>query len=135
MTSATDAIALVLEVLTWVGLLPGILLLGLGYIRRALASRFEQTWGVIIASPAGTEHPWFRWMDLSRELQSAPVESSDDIPALGDEVKVYFDPRNPENGRLDDPAADGRALRVIGWILTGIGIGAGIGQLVLAFVE
>lgn len=134
--TTSDALALVLELLTWVGLLPGILLLGIGYIRRAMALRFQQTWGVVITSPAGTDHLWFRWLDLNREMQSAPVplDSHEQI-ALGDEVKVYFDPRNPENGRLDDPAADGRLLRVLGWMLTGIGVAAAITQLVILLLE
>lgn len=136
MTSAPDAIALVLELLTGVGLVPGVILLIIGYTRRALAGRFEETWGVIIASPAGTEHPWFRWMDLARELHSAPVAAdAADLPRIGDEIKVYFDRRNPDNGRLDDPTGDGRALRVVGWLLTGLGLGAGIAQLVALFLE
>ena len=135
-TSAPDAIALILELLTGVGLVPGVILLIVGYARRVIAARFEETWGVVIPSPAGTSYPWFRWMDLARELQSAPVEYAGDPPlAVGDEVKVYFDPRNPQKARLDDPSADGRALRLIGWILTGLGAGAGIAQLVLMFLE
>jgi len=127
-----DVLLLVLEILTWVGLVPGILLLILGYLRRAFAARFEETWGVIIASPAGTEHPWFRWMDTERTLQSAPVPLDSDsgsVPEIGDEVRVYFDRRDPEHGRLDHPASDGRVLRVLGWVLTGVGAAAGIAQL------
>lgn len=136
MTSAPDAIALILELLTGVGLVPGVILLIIGYTRRALAGRFDETWGVIIASPAGTEHPWFRWMDLARELHSAPVAAdAEDLPRVGDEVKVYFDRRNPDNGRLDDPAGDGRALRVVGWLLTGLGVAAAAAQLVALFFE
>lgn len=136
MTSAPDAIALILELLTGVGLVPGVILLIIGYTRRALAGRFDETWGVIIASPAGTEHPWFRWMDLARELHSAPVAAdAEDLPRVGDEVKVYFDRRNPDNGRLDDPAGDGRALRVVGWLLTGLGLAAAAAQLVALFFE
>ena len=41
---------LVLELLTWVGLIPGITFLVLGYVRRAFAARYEQTWGIIIPS-------------------------------------------------------------------------------------
>lgn len=127
-----DSLALVLELLTWLGLVPGVVLLIVGYTRRALASRFQETWGVIIPSPAGSTHPWFRWMDLARQLQSAPVPNDHDQRLeIGDEVTVYFDPRNPENGRLDHPSADGKILRVIGWVLTGVGAGAGIAQLVL----
>ena len=136
MTTTTDAAALILELLTWVGLLPGIILLVIGYIRRALASRYEQTWGVIIPSPAGTAHLWVRWMDLGRELRSAPLPlDGEEALALGDEVNVYFDPRHPEKGRLDHPSSDGRLLRVIGWALVGVGAGAGIVQLVVLLVE
>lgn len=136
MTSATDSLALIFEVLTWVGLVPGIALLVIGYARRAFALRFEETWGVIIPSPAGTAHPWFRWMDLSRELQSAPVPlDGEEALEIGDEVKVFFDPRSPEYGRLDHPSADGRLVRVIGWALLGVGVAAGIAQLIVLLLE
>lgn len=136
MTTIPDALALVLEVFTWFGLVPGILLLGLGYLRRILAMRFEETWGIIVESPAGTSHLWFRWMDLERELQSAPIPpDADEELALGDEVKVYFDRRNPHNGRLDHPSADGRVLRVCGWVLVSVGLAAAVIQLVMVFAE
>lgn len=134
--TTSDALALVLELLTWVGLVPGIVLLVAGYLRKAFAGRFQETWGVIVQSPAGTDHLWFRWMDLNRELQSAPVSlDADESLEIGDEVKVYFDPRNPENGRLDHPSADGRVMRIVGWLLVGIGAGAAIVQLVTLLVE
>ncbi|GAB3135971.1 DUF3592 domain-containing protein [Marisediminicola antarctica] len=134
--TTSDAFALVLELITWVGLLPGIVLLAAGYIRKAWASRYQETWGVIVQSPAGTDHLWFRWMDLQRELQSAPVSlDADESLELGDEVKVYFDPRNPENGRLDHPSADGRLMRILGWLLVGVGSAAAIVQIVILLSE
>ncbi len=134
-TSAPDALALVLELVTYIALAPGIVLLAIGYARRAFASRYQQTWGVIIESPAGTTHPWFRWLDLDREFQTAPVSyGADRTFEIGDEIEVYFDPRNPENARLSDPSGDGHLLRVLGWILTGVGAAAGIGQIVALIV-
>ncbi|MBC7723334.1 MAG: hypothetical protein H7146_01095 [Burkholderiaceae bacterium] len=136
MLSTSDALMLVLELLTWVGLIPGLILLAIGYARRAFASRFQQTWGIIIPSPAGTSHLWFRWIDLTRDAQSAPVPvDADESLRVGDEVEVWFDPRNSENARLDHPSADGRVLRTIGWVLSGVGAGAGVVQLIVLLVE
>ena len=133
--TTADSFALVLELLSWVALVPGVILLVVGYARRAFASRFQETWGVIIPSPAGTAHPWFRWMDLGRELRSAPVPmDADESLAVGDEVKVYFDPRNPDHGRLDHPSSDGRLLRILGWVLAGIGAAAGVIQFITLIV-
>lgn len=127
---------LVLELLTWVGLIPGITFLVFGYVRRAFAARYEQTWGIIIPSPAGTSHLWFRWIDLARDAQTAPVPlDADETLAIGDEVEVYFDPRNPDGARLDHPSADGRVLRTVGWVLTGVGAGAGIIQIIALIAE
>lgn len=135
MTSAASALSLVFELVTWVALVPGLGLLIVGYVRRALADRFEQTWGVVIPSPAGTSHLWFRWMDSSRELHSAPVPlEGDEALEAGDEITVYVDRRNPERGRLDDPAGDGRPQRVIGWVLVSIGSAAAVIQLVALLV-
>ncbi|MEY2848230.1 MAG: hypothetical protein RI885_895 [Actinomycetota bacterium] len=134
-TSASDALALVLELVTYIALAPGIVLLVVGYTRRAFASRYQHTWGVVVDSPAGTTHPWFRWLDLDREFQSAPVSGDTGRTlAVGDEVEVYFDPRNPENARLTDPTRDGHLVRMLGWILTGVGTAAGIGQLIALVV-
>lgn len=132
MTDATNTISLVLELFTWVGFVPGIVLLAAGYLRKALASRYLETWGVIIPSPAGTDHLWFRWMDLERELQSAPAPPDEDHPVgLGDEVLVYFEARRPSRARLDDPRTEGRLLRVLGWVLASVGLVAAIGQIVI----
>lgn len=134
-TSAPDALALVLELVTYIALVPGVVLLVIGYLRRAFAARYQHTWGVVVASPAGTGHPWFRWLDLEREFQTAPVPGDADRPiAIGDEIEVFFDPRNPENARLTDPASDGHLLRTLGWILTGVGAAAGVGQIVALVV-
>jgi hypothetical protein len=140
-TDSSNAPALVLELLTWVGIVPGVVLLAAGYLRRAFSSRYQETWGVIIASPAGTGHPWFRWMDLGRELQSAPVPAEsghgDGTRPLrpGDEVLVYFDARRPDRGRLDDPRADGHLLRLLGWVLAGVGVLAAVAQIVILVVQ
>lgn len=136
MTSAPSALPLILELVTWVALVPGVIALIIGYVRKAMADRYEQTWGVVIPSPAGTAHPWFRWMDASRELQSAPIPTDgDEALQPGDEIMVYMDRRNPDRGRLDDPAADGRPQRVVGWVLVAIGLAAGMIQLIALLVE
>lgn len=134
--SATSALSLILELVTWVALLTGIVFLIVGYVRKAMAGRYEQTWGVVIPSPAGTTHPWFRWMDESRELQSAPIPvDGEETLEPGDEITVYMDRRNPDRGRLDDPAGDGRVPRVIGWILVAIGLAATAVQLIALLAE
>ncbi len=131
-----DAISLLLELITWIALVPGILLLLIGYTRRALGSRFEKTWGIVIASPAGTEHPWFRFIDLEREMQTVPVPLSDGIlPPVGTEVQVYFDPRNPQHARLADPKADGHAFRLVGVLLTAVGAATAFVQFGALLVE
>lgn len=136
MTTATDAISLTLELLTYLALLPGALLLTIGLVRRAFSSRLEETWAVVIASPAGTDHPWLRWLDLHREMQTSPVPLDEGpLPTIGEEIRVWVDPRHPDRARLEHPSSDGRFFRVLGYILLGVGIGAAIGQLVLLFVE
>lgn len=134
--SAASVVSLVLELVTWITLVPGVALLIVGYVRRALASRYEQTWGVVVPSPAGTAHPWFRWMDASRELKTAPLPiDGDESLQPGDEITVYIDRRNPDRGRLDDPATDGRPQRIIGWVLVSIGIASAVVQLIALLVE
>ena len=131
-----DAISLLLELITWIALVPGLLLLLIGYVRRALGARFEKTWGIVIASPAGTEHPWFRFIDLEREMQIVPVPLADGIlPEVGAEVQVYFDPKNPQHARLADPTADGHAFRLVGVLLTAVGAATAFVQFGALLVE
>ncbi len=136
MNSAADALPLAFELITWVGLVPGVVLLVVGYVRQAFAARFEETWGVVIPSPAGTSYPWFRWMDTDRQLQSAPVPpGGDETLVPGDEVTVFVDRRSPDRARLDDPRSDGRVLRVIGWVLFSVGAAAGVAQLIALLAQ
>lgn len=136
MLTPSDAVSLALELLTWLAIVPGLVLLVIGLARRAWANRFEETCGVIVASPAGTNHPWIRWMDLDRQLQSAPIPLPDAAAhAIGDEVTIYFDPRNPENGRLDHPSSDGKVFRVTGVMLLSIGIIAALVQISILLLE
>jgi hypothetical protein len=44
------------------------------------------------------------------------------IPAVGDARTVWVHPSRPESARLDSPAHDGRALIILGGILTAVGV-------------
>lgn len=134
-TNAPDALLLILELLTWIGLIPGLVMAIVGFTRRALSRRYEETWGIVVDGPPGDNRPHLRWMDLSRTLRLTPLDDDDGGIRVGDELPVYSDRLNSRPIRLDPPSSDGKAFVVVGLVLLGVGAAAGITQIVLMFLE
>lgn len=134
MTDALDAVSLLAEAFTWIGFSLGALLFLIGVIALALSARWVKTDGVVIAGPPAVES--FRWVDRDGEVQEGIDEAPGDAPRQpGDEITVYFDSWRPWRGRLDDPQNDGKALRIAGGVLLGIGLLGTVVSLVLMFVD
>lgn len=131
MTDPFDAVGLIAEAFTWVGFSLGALLFLFGLIPLALSKRWVQTEGVVVAGPPTGET--YRWIDNDGEVQEAIAD--DMLPREpGDELTVYFDSWRPWRGRLDSPEHDGRALRVAGLILLGVGVFSVVVSIVLMFI-
>lgn len=133
MTDPFDAVSLIAEAFTWVGFSVGALLFLLGLIPLALSKRWVKTEGVVVAGPPATDT--YRWIDNDGEVQES-VADDERLPPRepGDEVTVYFDSWRPWKGRLDSPQNDGKALRVAGVILLGIGALSVVVSLVMLFL-
>ncbi|MDO9395953.1 MAG: DUF3592 domain-containing protein [Herbiconiux sp.] len=132
MTDPIDALSVITELFSWIGLGAGVVLLVVGYIRGAVFRGWQQTLGVVVVAESGDLA--YRWMGEDGVLYEASA-ADDDTQALepGDDVQVYVNPRDPAVGRIENPVHEGRALRTTGWILAGLGLASVILQFVLLF--
>ena len=120
------------EIFTIVGLLVGVPLYIVGLSVRGFGGRWVQTDGVVAATASGSV---IRWFDSTGEVQEARADSHETVHLQpGDDVTVRFNARSPERCRTHSPDHDGKALRLTGLILTGIGVGSAILGIVLLFV-
>jgi hypothetical protein len=127
-----DIVSILSEIFSIVGLLVGIPLYLVGLSVRGFGHRWVQTDGVVAATSAG---PVIRWFDSTGEVHEALADSHETAHLNpGDDVTLWFNARSPERCRTHSPDHDGKALRLTGLILAGIGAGSAILGIVLLFV-
>lgn len=132
MPATLDALSLICEVLTWVGFATGVPLTLVGLIIGRRARRWEETSGVII--DYGAEGHGLRWMGPGGSLHERAVSVSFTETAVQDAVTLYIDRFDPERCRMDSPEHDGRAARMTGWVMIGLGAGAAVVSIALLFL-
>ena len=120
MTEPLDAIAIVGEVVSWLLLPSGIVLLVIGLARRAWARRYRTAKAVI--TTVHENDAKLRWFGDEGDVHETVSPLTGPIPAVGDARTVWVHPARPETARLDTPAHDGRALTMLGGILTAGGV-------------
>jgi hypothetical protein len=135
------AASLIIEFLTWIALVPGIALYVAGVSVRVLGRRWTAAEGLVADAPP---HPGqdggsvrvLRWFDDDGDVHEAPADTPEtrDL-APGSDVRVWFSPRSPWRVRTHAPELDGRALRVTGLVLIGIGAVAAVAGIVILFLE
>ena len=133
MTDPIAAAGAIAELFTWIGVLLGGTVLIAGFVRGALMRNPRTHRGVVV--DADEHSVGFRWFGEDGDIHEA------DAPPLrrrtlsvGDEVTVYSPRSRPDRGRIDPVDHMGRTLRVIGWVLLGIGLLAAVLSIVLLFL-
>ena len=130
--NALDFIGIISEILTLVGLIIGTTLYIVGLSVRGISGRWTRTSAVIAASGAATV---IRWFDDLGDVHECPADTHETHHLVpGDDVCVWFRNRHPERCRTHDPDLDGKGLRLIGLVLLGIGVVAGVAGIVLMFL-
>jgi hypothetical protein len=135
------AASLIIEFLTWIALVPGIALYVAGVSVRVLGRRWRAAEGLVADAPAqpgqdGGPARVLRWFDDEGDVHEAPADTPETRElAPGSDVRVWFSPRSPWRVRTHAPELDGRALRVTGLVLIGIGAAAAIAGVALLFLE
>ena len=129
---ALDFVGIMSEILTLVGLIIGALLYIVGLSVRGISGRWTRTTAVIAASGSATV---IRWFDDDGDVHECPADTHETHHLVpGADVRVWFRNRYPERCRTHDPELDGKGLRLIGLVLLGIGVLAGVTGIVLMFV-
>ncbi|CAD6002994.1 DUF3592 domain-containing protein [Agreia sp. COWG] len=135
MTTPLDAASLVVEVLSWVGLVIGIPLLIAGYLRRLAYSGWVEAMAVVVARDEEGA-TLFRWLGTDGHLYELPADTEETRHLqVGDDVAVYTNPRRPEQARTDPAHREGHLLRLLGAVFTGIGVVSVAVSIVLLVVE
>ncbi|TFD69327.1 DUF3592 domain-containing protein [Cryobacterium sp. Hb1] len=130
------------EILTFVGLIIGALLYLVGLSVRGISGRWTRSTAVIAASrtaasstAASGPATVIRWFDNDGDVHECPADTHETQHLVaGDDVRVWFRDRRPEKCRTHDPDLDGKGLRLIGLVLLGIGVLAGVTGIVLMFL-
>ena len=127
-----DIISLLSEIFTIVGLLIGVPLYTIGLSVRGFGHRWVQADGVVAATKTGSV---IRWFDTTGEVHEARADSHETAHLEpGDDVTLWFNARAPERCRTHSPDHDGKALRLTGLSLIGLGVGSAILGIILLFV-
>lgn len=135
MTSPLATVSLVLELLSWIGITVGTVLLIAGYARRVAFSGWIKVLAVIVSDGQG-DGKLFRWLGADGNLYELPADTAETAHLeIGDDVELSVNPRRPEQARTDEAHIEGRSMRGVGWLFLGIGIAAVVLSLVLMFTE
>lgn len=128
MPSPAVSLGPILEVMTWVGIVPGLLLLITGWVISKRRCRWTSTDSEIFT--AG-RYRGVRWSDSTSTIQQGllRLEQSPGLVA-GQVVVLHYDICHPTRWRLDPPRQDD-PVTVLGLLLTGVGIACMIAGFVL----
>ncbi|MBT2586425.1 hypothetical protein [Arthrobacter sp. ISL-95] len=128
MAGSLDVLGPILEMMTWVGFVPGVPLLISAWV---IAQR-RCVWATADGKQfAAGGFLGLQWVDRANEEQKVLL----DIPARDDSVDsgavlVHYDLCHPSRCSLSPPRQDNTVL-ILGWILTGVGILSTLGGFVL----
>ena len=118
MASPAEFLGPILELMTWVGLVPGIPLLLTSWIMAKRRCQWNSTTAEVF--DAG-RYTGFRWADSSKTLHlSLHNPAYGRGPDIGTKVELHYDQCHPARWSLARPRKDNPAL-ILGWILTGVG--------------
>jgi hypothetical protein len=119
MPTALDMAGPILEMLTWLCLPAGLMLLVYAGILRRFINPWVVAEGVVYSDASGTG---FRWFDHKYRIHHAPM-SPHDIKDMqvGDTLTIYYHPKRPTQWQTAAPEAAGRTALVVGRLLTAVG--------------
>ena len=128
MPGPADALGPILEVMTWVGFVPAVPLLVIGWIMHLRRCRWISTSGEIFT--AG-RYQGVRWTDSGNNLRQSLLRPEDAPEMLaGSTIELHYDDCHPGRWRLSPPEQHNIAL-ILGWILASVGIFCTVAGFVL----
>ena len=133
MGSAQDVIGVATELFTWVGF-GGAALCFLGLLLvRAILGRPVSSEGALAETDDGTQ---LRWLADDGLLRSRALTTSEAAEATDpDELLVYYRRRTPDTVELQPVDHAERVLRLLGFILLGVGVVATVLSVVVLVIS
>ena len=122
---------MIAELLTWVGISVGLVLLFASLVTRAVSGRWIETDAVLVE---GTDEASVRWMsDDGLHLQPITSHERSEF-ATSEGLRIFYQRRDPSRMRLEATGHGERVLRLLGLLLFGMGAVAFIVSMVLIFI-
>lgn len=132
MNSPLDVVDLLVELLTWIGLLLGGACLLTLLILRGARGGWVETEAVVVDDGDGA---LVRWMTVEGELHSGIFEADDAGDTFDpDQLRIFYSRRAPHRYRLHAAAHGERVLQLLAFVLLGIGGVSFIVSIVLLFI-
>ena len=130
--TSEEAVAILLETFTWIGLGIGLLCFLLLIVMRAVDGPWVATSAVIIP---GTDPVEARWMTLDGSLHSRVLDEHEgrDV-GIDDDVALYYCHRAPYRMRFGRKGHAERILTLLTVLFGAIGVACFVGSLAYAFL-
>lgn len=128
MPGPADVLGPILELMTWVGFVPGIPLLATGWILARRRCPWTSTTAEVF--DAG-RYKGLRWFDSANTLHlSLHALSANSRLEEGAHVELHYDQCHPARWSIGEPRHENPVL-IIGWIMTAVGIVCTVAGFVL----
>jgi hypothetical protein len=129
--STLDIIGLIAEVFVWVGLVLGAVCLLVLLVMRTFGGRWIEADGVAVTEAGETR---LRWMSL-HGLHERFLDPDDrHLVNPSAPIRLYYSQRDPSRIRFDAVGHGERTLRLLSWLLLGLGLVALVVSIVLIFI-
>jgi hypothetical protein len=122
----------ILELMTWIGLLPGIPLIIAGLIIAKKRCPWDRAAGEVVTAGTYKALQWRPKHEAAPRLALLPPEEAAEV-AVGTFIVFYYDTCHPGRWSLHPPRRRNPIL-VVGWILAGAGILCSLAGLALTAV-
>jgi hypothetical protein len=127
-TATGDLLGPILELMTWVGFVLGLPLLGWGYRSLRRQCEWARTRGTVISAGG---FKGYGWTDHHGTVHTSLLPAAESQGLVeGSDVVLFYDVCHPSRWGLA-PSKPDNAAWIIGWILTGVGLLSTAGGFVL----
>jgi hypothetical protein len=128
-----EFVGVLAEVFTWVGLVLGGFCLFSLLVVRAFGGRWVETDAVAVEGDRAGEMR-LRWMSEGGLHERSVSQDEHDRMAGPDGVRLFYNVRDPGRARFDAVGHGEKTLRLLAWLLLGLGALALVVSIVLIFV-
>jgi hypothetical protein len=125
-----EFVGLIAEVFTWVGLVLGAVCLLVLLLMRTFGGRWIEAAGLAVTESGETR---LRWMSL-HGLHERLLDPADHHYAAPAAIPLFYSQRDPSRIRFDAVGHGERTMRLLAWLLLGLGFLALGVSIILIFI-